>query len=525
MNDKISSKTEKHAGMIFVITFLSGLLLAAAIYGINFFLTDHQIYFRTWVYILASMIVWYLLPCSLMVYLMYLLLVKREDQTGKKGMGKPVIKNVCAFILGIVLIGYVLVVLFFQVLFFSSTYESEKRIGALLVGTRNDNILDSTILTKYYDAFNFFTKTVSSDDAFIIQTLMEERYQESFVIRQIEEKEGYTSATGAFEGLPEIEVHVVKSGSSHGAYQDDATMARVWMYLENYSESNGLGSRIMAEYSEGLLTDIKIYCAYEEWELCAEQAAGAIASILEDHYFAQGEHRSFITVVCGEQENYYNTLRLGFGGEDQYGTAGRYYADENNVYQVFYETFYENIHAYDSDAAAEGMLPKTEPEEEGTEKESTEEESTVDESKTAVQDEKAAVEGGNLTTPEGAFAKLYETIFAAKPEDAGQGGYIPNYNAKGNFYVLLEQGEKELDGELMQTAHTVVYDRLSANGKCQLFVEYLDYMQGNGTERSVYSTQILEFYAVNMMTGEVVAANKTAWDQVAVSEYREMTGE
>lgn len=508
MYDKISPKTEKHAGMIFVITFLSGLLLAAAIYGINFFLTDHQIYFRTWVYILASMLVWYLLPCSLIVYLMYLLLVKREDQTGKKGMGKLVIKNVCAFILGIVLIGYVLVVLFFQVLFFSSTYESEKRIGALLVGTRNDNILDSTILTKYYDAFNFLTKTVSSDDAFIIQTLMEERYQESFVIRQIEEKEGYTSATGAFEGLPEIEVHVVKSGSSHGAYQDDATMARVWMYLENYRESNGLGRRIMAEYSEGLLTDIKIYCAYGEWELCAEQAAGAIASILEDHYFAQGEHRSFITVVCGEQENYYNTLRLGFGGEDQYGTAGRYYADENNVYQVFYETFYKNIHAYDSDAAAEGMLPKTEPEEEGTE-----------------EGKKAAAEGGNLTTPEGAFDKLYESIFAAKLEDAGQGDYIPSYNAKGNFYVLLEQGEKELDGELMQTAHTVVYDRLSANGKCQLFVEYLDYMQDNGTERSVYSTQILEFYAVNMMTGEVVAANKTAWDQVAGSEYREMTGE
>lgn len=520
MNDKISPNTEKHAGLIFVITFLSGLLLAAAIYGTNYFLTDHQIYFRTWVYILASMIVWYLLPCSLMVYLMYLLLVKRKDQTGKKEMGKLIIKNVCAFILGIVLIGYVLVVLFFQVIFSSSTYESEKRIGALLVGTRNDNIFEPAILTKYYDKFNFLTKTVSSDDAFIIQTLMEDRYQESFAIKQIEEKEGYISASGAFEGLPELEVHVVKNGSSNGAYQDDATMARVWMYLEKYSQNNSLGRRIMAEYSEGLLTDIKIYCAYEDWELCAEQAAGAIASILEDPYFAQGEHVSFIKVVCGEQENYYNTLRLRFGGEEEYGSIGRYYADENNVYQLFYETFYENVHAFDSDAMTDGMPPKTESEEE-----STEEESTVDERETAVEDEKAAVEGGNLTTPEGAFDKLYETIFAARLEDAGQGGYIPSYNAKGNFYALLEQGEKELDGELMQTAHTVVYDRLSANGKCQLFVEYLDYMQNNGTERSVYSTQILEFYAVNMMTGEVVAAGKTAWDQVAGSEYREMTGE
>lgn len=108
-------------------------------------------------------------------------------------------------------------------------------------------------------------------------------------------------------------------------------------------------------------------------------------------------------------------------------------------------------------------------------------------------------------TPESAYGKLYETVFA--PD-----GYSSEttYNAKGNFYAVLSREEDE------NTYLTVVYDRVSQNGKCQIFVYY---------DESGENAQILDFYAVDMETGRVTAGNKQAWNQVASAQYQEATGE
>lgn len=118
-----------------------------------------------------------------------------------------------------------------------------------------------------------------------------------------------------------------------------------------------------------------------------------------------------------------------------------------------------------------------------------------------------------LLTPEGAYEKLYQAIFEPQGDR-----YECTYNAKGNFYAILEDGAEQADGQSVPFRRTVVYDRESKNGKCQLFVAYKEYDGGQ-------NTRILEFYAVNKETGEVTPGNKTAWDQVASKEYQKATGE
>lgn len=121
----------------------------------------------------------------------------------------------------------------------------------------------------------------------------------------------------------------------------------------------------------------------------------------------------------------------------------------------------------------------------------------------ALPPEKEAERG--FGTPESAYEKLYETVFA--PE-----GYSSEttYNAKGNFYAVLSREEDE------DADRTVVYDRVSKNGKCQIFVCY----SGSGQNERIF-----DFYAVDMESGTVTAGNKQAWTQTASAQYQEATGE
>lgn len=63
----------------------------------------------------------------------------------------------------------------------------------------------------------------------------------------------------------------------------------------------------------------------------------------------------------------------------------------------------------------------------------------------------------------------------------------------------------------------LVYDRPSANEKCDLFVYYL-----YGADSSV---SILEFYAVNKQTLAVIPGEKTDWSDSGSKEYQKATGE
>lgn len=131
--------------------------------------------------------------------------------------------------------------------------------------------------------------------------------------------------------------------------------------------------------------------------------------------------------------------------------------------------------------------------------------------------ETETAEPADNTTPEGAYKTLYDTVFKENGD-----AYECTYNAKGNFYAILGTGQENVDGKVMNTRRTVVYDRESKNGKCQLFVAYKEYAYEDGTAGN---TAILNFYAVDMASGKVFIADKSAWSETGSAEYREATGE
>ncbi len=96
------------------------------------------------------------------------------------------------------------------------------------------------------------------------------------------------------------------------------------------------------------------------------------------------------------------------------------------------------------------------------------------------------------------------------------------YSAKGSLYAVLWSEPWEED-ETVTARGRLVYDRESANAKCYLFVYYQDYLAADGSEAK--STSILEFYAVNKVSGEVIPGNKHSWSDIASEAYREATGE
>ncbi len=87
------------------------------------------------------------------------------------------------------------------------------------------------------------------------------------------------------------------------------------------------------------------------------------------------------------------------------------------------------------------------------------------------------------------------------------------YSAKGTPYAVFEEDRAD-DFERQKR---LVYDRISKNGKCTLFVYYQDLTGGE--------TEILGFYAVDQETLEVIPGEKTTWSDAGSEHYREVTGE
>ena len=122
----------------------------------------------------------------------------------------------------------------------------------------------------------------------------------------------------------------------------------------------------------------------------------------------------------------------------------------------------------------------------------------------------------DVTTPEGAYKCLYDEVFAK----AGY-QYMTTYNAKGNFYGILYTGEGTFgDTPDRQIRITVVYNGQSQNEKCQVFVQYKELLDETG---NAAQTGIMDFYAVDMQTKEVVRGDKHAWEESGSKAYLEAT--
>ena len=124
---------------------------------------------------------------------------------------------------------------------------------------------------------------------------------------------------------------------------------------------------------------------------------------------------------------------------------------------------------------------------------------------------------------EAEIEELAKCIYDEELADA-EDHFEMTYNAKGNPYAILGEGRKQLDsGELVQTRRTLVYDRTSQNGMCELFVYYEEKYDLEGNQLD--NTAILDMYAVDKESHEVYPSGRQAWADAGNAAYREATGE
>ncbi len=119
-------------------------------------------------------------------------------------------------------------------------------------------------------------------------------------------------------------------------------------------------------------------------------------------------------------------------------------------------------------------------------------------------------------------------IFSAALAEEGY-SYEVCYNAKGNLYINLGSCSAGEKGDTHQTGtyrFTLVYDRISKNDACELFVLYKEhYVEDESGINLNDTTEIVDMYAVETATGKVIVADKQAWSDLGTEEYRELTGE
>lgn len=109
---------------------------------------------------------------------------------------------------------------------------------------------------------------------------------------------------------------------------------------------------------------------------------------------------------------------------------------------------------------------------------------------------------------------IYEKHYIDDPDRSSNAPYC-TYNAKGNFYAeVVDKGSSRI---------VLVYDGMSENGKCYLFVAEKENFGADGSKLD--NTSLLEFYAVNLEKQEVYEAHKTTWGGPESEGYREATKE
>ena len=91
-----------------------------------------------------------------------------------------------------------------------------------------------------------------------------------------------------------------------------------------------------------------------------------------------------------------------------------------------------------------------------------------------------------------------------------------SYSASGNSRVILNENEKIIE--------ILVYDRLSENEKCELYVWYRSKKKEDGSW-NISEAEMLDIFAYNVSTKDVVSSGKTSWSATGNEKYYEATGE
>ena len=109
------------------------------------------------------------------------------------------------------------------------------------------------------------------------------------------------------------------------------------------------------------------------------------------------------------------------------------------------------------------------------------------------------------------YRTIYQQYFADEGCD-----FMISYSASGNSRVILNENEEIIE--------ILVYDRLSENEKCELYVWYRSKKNADGSWY-ISEAQILDIFAYSMSTKDVISSDKTSWSATGSEKYYEITGE
>ena len=103
------------------------------------------------------------------------------------------------------------------------------------------------------------------------------------------------------------------------------------------------------------------------------------------------------------------------------------------------------------------------------------------------------------------YRTIYQQYFADEGCD-----FMISYGANGNSRVILNENEEIIE--------YLVYDRLSENEKCELYVLYRSKKNTDGSWY-ISEAQILDIFAYSMSTKDVISSGKTSWSATGSEEH------
>ena len=341
--------------------------------------------------------------------------------------------------------------------------QEERRISQTLLVT-NEAIFLQESRYDYYRPVALFFKTPAELTTEVKISYLEDKYGREFM------EDTLSDAEICDKEFPDVKVCVYLESMK---LKDDYINGRVLRYLTKGYQSLKMERdfEITKVYDDrngffGLRLD-----GEEDIAALAEDISRLICLVVDEtDFFA--EQRGILYFLCGEGDNQ-TKKALPFGKLSKGdGLPDNYYRDVDQIEKIIREWY--GIHTkklYQSDNQQRKDV-HTKPQ------------------KSDVED---------------AAEVLYAAVFAEEGYS-----YKLCFNAKGNLYIDL--GTKE------EYQYLLVYDRISKNGSCKLFVLY------RSSEDSS-NDAIVDMYAVEEETKKVIASGKKRWSDVGTKEYRELTGE
>lgn len=368
------------------------------------------------------------------------------------------------------------------------TMDEDRRLTSNLIVTSQGGLLDEPHYTYHKPAAVLFKVLceVTLEDK---EEFLEEKYDREFEIRG----HGIYSVD-----LPNVKAAVALNGMK---FEDDFLESALAACLScgmeeldiqrEYYVSEGIGNRTGIFYMQ-LKSESDILHF-------AEDASRLIAYVCEKTDLFE-EYRGYFCFYCEEGES-------ALKGTIPFGKLGKW--DDMDTDYYLYPDKLEKYIQEKYKEAAEYQKKREE-----------------DQNKYAaeVPDELQTDNEKLVDTRESSAKIIYDEVLAKQ-------GYSCEvcYNAKGNLYLNLGSrpaGEPQDKRDTGTYRFTLVYDRISKNGACELFVLYKEHSAENADGTTTNdTTEILDMYAVEVSSGKVVSADKQSWDDIGTKEYRELTGE